>query len=236
MDMKYNFALGIPLSKITLILVVMMGSSFSVSAEVTYSTPLNGYDQQIGNMLEWSTSIESNSQMFIVEKSLDGIEFENIGVVNAAGESDTENGYRFLDINSTKEKALYRLRQMDTDGSGSFSQTIMIKRSYANQFMVVAMSNTTTSKNFDLTLDAVIDGVLEYEVFNLQDELVLEGQIALEFGLNNLSIDLENEKEGAYRINLALEEELESLLIRKSDDLDVEIKENVASKRSTNGG
>lgn len=233
--MKKNIVLGIPLSKIALILVVIAGSSLSAFAEVTYSTPLNGFDQQIGNMLEWSTSLENNSQMFIVEKSIDGVEYENIGVVNAAGESGDEKSYRFLDINSTKEKAFYRLRQMDTDGSGSFSQTILIKRNFANQFMVVAMSNTTTNKNFDITLDAVIEGVLQYEVFNLQDELILEGQYALDFGLNDLTINLENEKAGAYRINMALDDELESLLIRKTDDIDTAIKENVASKSKKAG-
>lgn len=234
--MKNNFALGISPLKWILVLVVITGSSFSAMADVVYSTPLNGYEQQIGNMLEWGTAQENNSQMFIVEKSIDGVEFENIGVVNASGDSDREKGYRFLDINSTKEKAFYRLRQMDTDGTGSFSQTIMIKRNFANQFMVVAMSNTTTNKNFDITLDAVIDGVLNYQVLNIHDDMIQEGQIPLSFGLNDLSINLADEKEGSYRINLVLEDELESLLIRKSDDIDIEIKENVASKRSSNGG
>ena len=101
--------------------------------------------------------------------------------------------------------------------------------------MVVAMSNTTTNKSFDITLDAVIDGVLDYEVVNLQDETIQTGQLALEFGLNDLTINLEDESEGAYRIRMKLDGEEEALLIRKSD-YDTIDKENVASKKPANGG
>jgi len=232
--MKYYSAFGISLIKNTLVFVLLTGSSFSASADVIYSTPLLGYEHHIGNMLEWTTSTENNSQMFVVEKSTDGVEYENIGVVNAAGDSDEEAGYRFMDINASKEKAFYRLRQMDTDGTGSFSQTIMIKRNFANQFMVVHMSNTTTSDKFDITIDAIIEGVLEYEVLTLENELVQHGELALSFGLNDIFLSFANEPVGAYRINMKLDTEQESLLIRKSD-LDPALKENVASKRSTNG-
>ncbi|MEO0778445.1 MAG: hypothetical protein AAF146_17895 [Bacteroidota bacterium] len=186
-------------------------------------------------MLEWSTAQEANSQMFIVEKSSDGIAYENIGVVNAAGASADERSYRYLDINATTDKVFYRLRQVDTDGTGSFSQTVLVKRQLANQFMVVAMSNTTTNGDFDLTLDAIIDGVLDYEVVTLQEETVATGQLALEFGLNDLRINLADEREGAYRIRLRLEQEEEALLIRKAN-FNTRDKENVASKKPANGG
>ncbi|MEL6635223.1 MAG: hypothetical protein AAFW73_13115 [Bacteroidota bacterium] len=209
--------------------------SSAAHAEVTYSIPLLGYEHQIGNMLEWSTAQEANSQMFIVEKSSDGIAYENIGVVNAAGASADERSYRYLDINATTDKVFYRLRQVDTDGTGSFSQTVLVKRQLANQFMVVAMSNTTTNGDFDLTLDAIIDGVLDYEVVTLQEETVATGQLALEFGLNDLHINLADEREGAYRIRLRLEQEEEALLIRKAN-FNTRDKENVASKKPANGG
>ncbi len=213
----------------------MVGWGTNSQAEVKYSIPLLGYEHQIGNMLEWGTAQETNSQMFIVEKSTDGVEYENIGVVNAAGASSQEKSYRYLDINATTDQVFYRLRQMDTDGTGSFSQTVLVKRQLANQFMVVAMSNTTTNGNFDITLDAIIDGVLDYEVVNLQDETIATGQMALEFGLNDLTINLADEQQGSYRIRLRLDQEEEALLIRKAD-YDTQDKENVASKKPANGG
>lgn len=204
-------------------------------AEVTYSIPLTGVEHQIGNMLEWSTAIEDNSMRFIVEKSIDGIHFDNIGVIEAAGVSSSEKSYRYLDINASDKKSFYRLKQMDLDGTGSFSQAILVDKVLTNEFMVVSMSNTTTNALFELNLDAINEGQLSYSIVSLKGEKILEGQHQLEFGLNSLEFNFEDEKEGVYKINLQKEDELETLVIRKIDD-EIKKKENVASKGQSNGG
>ena len=200
-----------------------------VQADVSYSTPLAGEEHQIGNMLEWGTASEDNSLRFIVEKSTDGISFQNIGVVEAAGESESERSYRFLDINASEQKSFYRLKQMDVDGTGSFSQAVLVDKVLTNEFMVVSMSNTTIQSLFELNVDAINEGLLKYTVTSLRDELILEGEHQLDFGLNNLEFNFENEKEGVYKIKLQKEDEVETLVIRKMDD-EIRKKENVASK------
>jgi len=57
--------------------------TLNVKAEVTYALPLSGAEFEIGNMLEWSTSLELNSERFIIQRSLDGISYEDIGRVDA---------------------------------------------------------------------------------------------------------------------------------------------------------
>jgi len=204
-------------------------------AEVSYSTPLAGEEHQIGNMLEWGTASEDNSLRFIVEKSTDGISFQNIGVVEAAGDSESERSYRFLDINASEQKSFYRLKQMDLDGTGSFSQAVLIDKVLTNEFMVVSMSNTTIQSSFELNVDAINEGLLKYTVTSLRDEKILEGEYQLDFGLNNLQFNFENEKEGVYKIKLQKEDEVETLVVRKMDD-EIRKKENVASKGQQNGG
>ena len=92
---------------------------FLVDAEVIYSIPLKGVEHQIGNMLEWKTVQEMDSELFIVERSRDGINYENIGVVNAAGVSEAELAYRYMDIGINDEQLFYRLKQVDVRVSGS---------------------------------------------------------------------------------------------------------------------
>ena len=98
----------------------------TLQAEVVYAFPLNGAEQEIGNMLEWRTASESNSQAFIVEKSTDGTSFQNLGMIEAAGISFEEKVYRFLDINATSGIAFYRLKQLDKDGTTSYTDVIQI--------------------------------------------------------------------------------------------------------------
>jgi len=67
--------------------------------------PLSGAEFQIGNMLEWSTALELNNERFIIQRSLDGISYEDIGRVDAAGLSNEETPYHFMDIGINDQKA-----------------------------------------------------------------------------------------------------------------------------------
>lgn len=207
----------------------------TLNAEVTYAIPLKGQEHQIGSLLNWTTANEFNSQIFIVERSVDGADYEIIGEVEAAGNSDNQNGYRFLDVGVNHEKSYYRLRQVDQDGTASFSQTIMIKKELANNFMILAMSNTVTNNTFTVSLDATIDDEIHYAVKNKKGETIFQANQDLEFGINEITINVEDEVEGTYFIDFRVEKEVEQLVIRKVDD-EIKKKENVASKKQSNGG
>ncbi|MCC2544915.1 FG-GAP-like repeat-containing protein [Hymenobacter sp. BT175] len=73
--------------------------------------------------LGWATATEQNSAYFEVERSLDGVAFVAIGKVEAAGMSSTRRGYGHLDAQLPGSASLlyYRLRQMDQDGTFSYS-------------------------------------------------------------------------------------------------------------------
>ncbi|MDB5269519.1 MAG: hypothetical protein JWP58_2559 [Hymenobacter sp.] len=73
--------------------------------------------------LAWATASEKNSAAFEVERSLDGNAFARIGTVAAAGSSSTPHNYELLDAQLPTGAATlyYRLRQVDADGSFSYS-------------------------------------------------------------------------------------------------------------------
>ena len=224
--------------KITLSAIFLCLFLFNIAqmkADVVYSIPLQGQEHHIGNMLEWGTSFESNSQMFIVEKSIDGIDYMNTGVIDAAGSSKDDKGYRFLDVGVNDKKTYYRLKQIDADGTSSYSQTILVKKEMTNNFMVVAMSSTVTNKDFEVTVDVLGKTEMETKVKNKKGEIISEKRHQLEFGLNNVNFNLEDEKEGVYIITLKVKDEKEMLVIHKVDD-EIKKKPNVASKKQNNGG
>ncbi|MBP7822115.1 MAG: hypothetical protein KA010_04280 [Saprospiraceae bacterium] len=199
------------------------------NAAVVYSTPLNGETFQIGNLLEWGTATELNSLMFVVERSLDGIDFSNIGVIEAAGSSSRLKNYTFLDVESKDVQTYYRLKQVDIDGTTSYSATVIVKNDYPNNFIIVSMTQTTTNNDFSITLDASVQEEMTYSVVSYKGEKMYENKQKLVNGMNDITVKLEDYKEGIYRINLKLGEEVESLVVRKLDD-EVKKKDNVASK------
>lgn len=76
--------------------------------------------------LNWQTETENNSSYFAVERSYNGIDFEVIGKVSAAGNSNTIQQYRFTETNPRKTTAYYRLQIVDHDGGAVFSNVSKI--------------------------------------------------------------------------------------------------------------
>jgi hypothetical protein len=79
--------------------------------------------------LKWISSYEKDVNYFSVEKSLDGKEYKQAGIVFAIGNSSTMNSYTFLDENIDLSKPgviYYRLRSVDIDGSYEYSTIRMI--------------------------------------------------------------------------------------------------------------
>ena len=201
----------------------------TVSASCVYEQLIQGQNLPIGTMLTWSTAFEENNAMFIIEKSVDGNEFEEIGSIKGAGDSEDVREYNFLDIMSNEAKTFYRLRQVDVDGTFSFSEVLPINQKFQNNFMVARMSAVATTDAFDVTIDALKDGDLKYSLANWRGEVVYEDQMIVVGGLNELSVDLTDQRDGIYKLNLSMEEEVETLVLKKIPDA-ITGKSNVASK------
>lgn len=66
--------------------------------------------------ISWSTSTEINNDYFLIEKSIDGFEYFEIGVVGGNGNSNIVNNYSYVDYNVNGGTIYYRLKQVDYDG------------------------------------------------------------------------------------------------------------------------
>lgn len=209
----------------------------SIQAAVTYASPLtvDGEEFEIGNLLEWSTATEMDSEFFFIEKSLDGTTFETIGKVEAAGLSDDEVEYRYMDIQVTDKKVFYRLRQTDVDGTQSTSETATVVKKLTNQFMIIDFSDITVNELFEVTIDAMTEGEMEYTLSSYKGEVIFNSKQPVINGINEFQINMKDEKEGKYNITFKMGEEQEKLNIIKLED-EMKKKPNVASKKSSNGG
>lgn len=203
---------------------------FQIQAACTYEQVIEGENLQIGTMLTWSTNFEDENDVFIIEKSENGTDFEDIGNVKAAGDSDDLKNYNFLDIMAKSDRAYYRLKQVNTDGSSSHSDIVTVNKKFDNNFMVARMSAVATENLFELTFDSFMDGALNYTVASIKGEVILENQIAVINGLNELTIDLEDQKEGIYKLALNMGQETETIVLKKVAD-EIKKKPNVASTR-----
>ncbi len=77
-----------------------------------------------GVSLLWHTATEHNNDKFIVERSSNGMDFQPIGDVNGAGQSDVIIEYSWFDKQPDSGINYYRLKQVDFDGGFEYSAIV----------------------------------------------------------------------------------------------------------------
>ena len=79
------------------------------------------------NILEWTTSTELDNDYFIVERSSNGSDFEEIQKVDGAGNCNSAISYSIRDNDPLNGINYYRLKQTDFSGNYKHSSIIALK-------------------------------------------------------------------------------------------------------------
>jgi len=132
--------------------------------------------------LKWTTASEVNLSHFVVEKSTDGINFSEAGLVFAYGNTTDRTDYNLDDNVSNIQSGViyYRLRSVDTDGKGQLSEirVIRISKTTANSITIQTYPNPVTS-DLRITIPANWQNKkLVYEVITLNGQSVKRTEAA----------------------------------------------------------
>jgi Secretion system C-terminal sorting domain len=120
--------------------------------------------------LTWTTATEINVSHFVVEKSTDGKNFNDAGMVFAFGNTTEKENYSFADNVDTDQDGViyYRLRSVDVDGQFTYSSTriIRISKIAENNISIVAFPNPV-SNELRVSIPANWQNKkVTYEIFN----------------------------------------------------------------------
>jgi hypothetical protein len=148
----------------------------------------NGEVSGTTNKLNWVTATEINNSHFIIERSADGINFEEIGSVNGQIHSASLQTYSFLDREPLLGTNYYKLRQIDFDNQASFSNVIKVKR-----------DDRSSSASFYLQNGNIVGLYYAAKIskgnlmlYSLNGQLLHQEEIHLTTGHNKFSIENSN--------------------------------------------
>ncbi len=79
--------------------------------------------------ITWSTATETNNDYYTIEKSKDGIHFEPLSILDAAGNSSSIINYKDIDTNPFEGISYYRLKQTDFNGTFTYSKIVAVNYS-----------------------------------------------------------------------------------------------------------
>jgi len=150
-------------------------------------------------ILSWITATETNNLGFEVERQIGSNElgvgsWEKIGYVAGSGTSTELNNYSYADNDVAAGKYLYRLKQIDFDGSYTYTDAIevevlpasdyVLQQNYPNPF------NPETKISFSVPIIGYttlkVTDVLGNEVAILMSEVIPAGSYNLNFAASNL--------------------------------------------------
>ena len=141
-------------------------------------------------MLTWATTQEINSAKFVVEKSSNGINWQNLGSVTATGNSSSPVIYYYTDAQSFAT-TYYRLKQVDIDGAFEYSQIIKITGTEKDGLTVKVFPNPVVSKAA-ISITTNISKAISIKVYCNNGILVKEISKHLTPGINNIEIPAVN--------------------------------------------
>lgn len=146
--------------------------------------------------LNWITATETNNRGFEVQRTqkskVKGQDWKNIGFIPGKGTSIETNHYSFIDKNIGQGEYIYRLKQIDFDGSYTFSKEIEVNftspsdftlhQNYPNPF------NPNTKISYHLAaagkVTLKIYDVLGNEIATLVNEYQNAGNYEIEFNIS----------------------------------------------------
>jgi hypothetical protein len=96
-----------------------------VTSTVTLPVILDGFTAVLNNdhtvTLDWNTQLEVNFSHFTIQRSADGANWEDIGTVQAKGNSAVQTDYSFTDEQPLTGTNYYRLALVNMDGTYIYS-------------------------------------------------------------------------------------------------------------------
>jgi len=120
--------------------------------------------------LNWTTESETDNQFFIIERSVDLRNYELIGQAAGNGTTELTNYYQLLDKQPIRGDNYYRLKQVDSDGTYSYSNIIKATIEVRNEDIFLYPNPTLNELSIDLPNAAI--GKVSIEIFNVNGKLV----------------------------------------------------------------
>lgn len=163
----------------------------------------DGTAEESGNKLYWSTASENDFDRFILTKSHNGIDFEEISSIASTGGNTLEN-YGYFDEEVRSGYSFYRLTIVNLDGSTSLSNVVVLEREPRVSVNIYPIP-TDDELTIEVETEEAQNGTVS--IYNIAGAKMKDLNIELgDVGFGVFKIDLANIPQGVYMMVLVLDD------------------------------
>ena len=184
------------------------GDDIIVNGNVALPVEFIEFDSKIlknNTFLNFSTASETNNSHFNIERSADARNFETIGEIKGAGNSNREISYTFTDEKPLPGINYYRIKQTDFDGQYSYSEIRSVRHKGLSN---VSVTPRTTEGRLDIITE------LEDYTITIYNAAGQEVKRMVEMSLDQ-SISIETLHPGVYFVKINSRSESETVRVVK---------------------
>ena len=201
------------------IVIYLLFVSISLSAKCVYLKELQSSQKKDDNLLTWTTLSEEDHAFFLIERSYNGIQYEEAGRVEGAGTSQEKHSYSFTDINQPALRVFYRLVEVDMEGKVNITNSVLVNRKGDDYlFEITTIESNTVQRYFNFTIASKIEAPLEYRLQTKMGLTLKTGQIELVKGQNAVAVDLQGVDVDSYQFSIRIKNEIEVFTLKKVDE------------------
>ena len=148
--------------------------------------------------LDWQTASEIDNDYMAVERSKDGRYFEEIGRKTGAGYSESLQHYQLIDKKPLNGLNYYRLKQVDFDGTESYSDVVQESFKEKNNLNIYpTLIDGTDELNIDLS--SFSTGDIQLAIYNMNGQLIQQYQSG---GAEQMTILVSDFENGFYMLKV----------------------------------
>ena len=162
-----------------------------------------GHEVSNQNLLQWTVISDTETSLYAIEKSNDGITFEQITTVPSRM-FNNESKYEFFDKDPGIGIKYYRIKIIGFNNNFEYSKTIALSHENDLNDGVNVYPIPSKGKVY-IQLLSKITGQLRFEIVNSIGQKVSEGYRAVTNGNNNVEIDLSTLVPAAYIPNIYID-------------------------------
>ena len=149
-------------------------------------------------VLHWTTASEINSSYWLVERSVDGVHFETITQVQAAGNSHSLLNYSFIDSQAKSGINYYRLREVDADGASELFAMKAIDFKIDNGVLRLTAQPTAFDDQVHFSFESAETATYSFEIFDALGQSLYSDMLLANKGGNSLDLNLSAFSSGYY--------------------------------------
>ena len=170
------------------------GATSVLPVEMLAFSAINAGDY---NRISWTTQSELNNSHFIVEKSLDGIVWETIQVVQGAGNSNEQLDYAVNDYDLCADRCYYRINQVDYSGKNKLSEVRIVEQSSIGQTELIIYPVPVTG-SATVEFNALNTEMYVLEVYSVSGASIYQANVVCVEGENVFDINTSGYASGMY--------------------------------------